>query len=236
MKGTVSFVCLICFLTFCKDRSFHPELAHSARPVAGVLPYFKGEIMDPFWPETEPDPAVLRNIRSTQLIKEDGSPFSGMDAKGQFVLTYFFFTSCRGICPLITANVREISSRIRDQKDLLIAGITVDPQNDTPEALRSFRKEYKITQNNWLLLTGKKQDIEDLARLQFASDILARLGKDNLMDFVHTENIFLIDSNGYLRGIYRGRGSGDLNRLHEDLAVLRKEAQAQTGFQSVSGN
>ncbi|MBE7437250.1 MAG: SCO family protein [Spirochaetales bacterium] len=218
-------ILILVFLSFCRESgNFHPELARAAAPVDGVLPYFQGEIMDPHWPAEEPDASTLRNIQKIDLIDDSGRTFDFKDTNGKYSIVYFFFTSCRGICPLITANVREISRRLPQQDDLLFLGITVDPTTDTPAGLAAFKREYKIEQKNWHLLTGNKGHIEELTRKQFAADILARVGKDNLMDFVHTENIFLVDRQGFLRGIYRGRGTGDLERLYPDLAMLRKSA------------
>jgi len=222
-----SILFILVLLIFCKESgNFHPDLARAAAPVDGVLPYFQGEIMDPHWPSNEPDAGTLRNIQKINLIDDSGRTFDFKDMKGKYSIVYFFFTSCRGICPLITANVQEISRRLPEQDDLLFLGITVDPTTDTPDALATFKRDYKIEQKNWLLLTGNKAHIEELTRKQFAADILARVGKDNLMDFVHTENIFLLDKQGFLRGIYRGRGTGDLERLYPDLALLRKSTAA----------
>ncbi|HMZ60776.1 MAG TPA: SCO family protein, partial [Leptospiraceae bacterium] len=42
-------------------------------------------------------------------------------------------------------------------------------------------------------------------------------------DFVHTENVYLIDRKNYLRGIYRAKGTGDLERLLVEMKTLRQE-------------
>lgn len=43
---------LLFFISNCDEKpEFYPEFTNVSIPVDGVLPYFKGEVMDPYWPE-----------------------------------------------------------------------------------------------------------------------------------------------------------------------------------------
>ncbi|HKB15085.1 MAG TPA: SCO family protein, partial [Planctomycetota bacterium] len=60
--------------------------------------------------------------------------------RGRVVLIYFMFTSCRGICPGTTANVRRVQEALGDRvgRDVFFYAITLDPEVDTPEVLRGY--------------------------------------------------------------------------------------------------
>ncbi len=208
-----------------KQGKFHPELTDVSTPRKGVLPYFKGRIMDPYWPKADKYPADLRGLRDFELTTHRGEKYQPANIKGKFTLVTFFYATCRGICPAITANMKRLSGKIKDQSDLRFVSITVDPERDNVAALTAYRKRHEIKQNNWTFLTGDRPQIELIAREQFAGEVQTREGKGTLIDFVHTENVFLLDKQGYLRGIYRARGGmGDLTRLQKELGTLRARA------------
>ncbi len=198
-----------------------PELTNVSLPRKGVLPYFRGTVMDPFWPEAREFPDDLRGLRECSLTSHSDRPFTGADVRGHYSLVSFFFAHCSGICPTITLNMKKLSERIPDQSEIQFISITVDPERDRPPVLREYRDRHAVKQANWLFLTGDKTRIESLAREQFAGEVKIREGQGDLRDFVHTENVFLLDKDGYLRGIYRARGTGDFDRLVKDLEVLR---------------
>lgn len=207
----------------CKEKpSFPSELTQYSDPVPGILPYFQGSRMDPFWPHSKDRPADLRRMNNAIFRTEQDKAASALDhAKGKYSLVTFFYSSCVGLCPLIAENMKSLSSRIENQSDIQFISITIDPEIDDVKALQKFRAKHNITQKNWILLTGDKKTTESLAREQFAGEIKIKEGKAGLVDFVHTENVFLLDKEGYLRGIYRARGVGDFPRLLIDLKRLR---------------
>ena len=182
--------------------------------------------MDPYWPAGQALPCDLRHLRDLKLTSHHGRAFTFREVRGRFTLVVFFYASCSGICPLITSNMKALSAKIQEQADLQILSITVNPELDDPESLRAYLEHHAVTQENWTFLTGPRQQIEALAREQFGGDVRTREGLEGLLDFVHTENVYLVDKEGYLRGIYRGRGTGDLLRLLQDLAKLRSASKA----------
>ncbi|AOP32889.1 photosynthetic protein synthase II [Leptospira tipperaryensis] len=214
------------FLISCdeKKETFNPELTYSSSPKDGILPYFKSDVMDPFWPETnEALPSDLKRVPEFSLVSHENQEFNLKNLRDKYTLVVFFYAKCRGICPMITRNMLNFIPKIADQKDVQIVSISVNPEIDTVEILKKFRSLYKISQSQWTFLTGSKKTIFNLARNQFGADIKVIQGKDDLNDFVHTENVYLIDRKNYLRGVYRAKGSGDLERLLIELNTLKEE-------------
>lgn len=229
---------LLLFAISCGDskEKFYPELTYSSAPKAGILPYFKSEVMDPFWPEESGIlPEDLKKVPEFSLVSHENREFNNRNLKDKYTLVVFFYAKCKGICPMITRNMMNFIPKIEDQSDLQIVSISVNPELDTVDILKKFRNQYKITRENWFFLTGQKKTIYNMARNQFGADIKVIQGKDDLNDFVHTENVYLLDKKNYLRGVYRAKGSGDLERLKIELNTLRESdkkilSMAKSGF------
>ena len=73
----------------------------------------------------------------------------------------------------------------------------------------------------WWFLTGEKKEIYRLARRSYFSCLDE--GDGGFQDFVHTENIVLVDGEGRLRGFYDGTDSKAMSQLFSDLEFLLKK-------------
>ncbi len=84
--------------------------------------------------------------------------------KGKIVVFSFIYTSCREICPLVTARMAQVYDRLGDAagRDIHFVSISIDPENDTPERLKEHADTFR-DDPAWIFLTGNKADI-DLVR------------------------------------------------------------------------
>ena len=62
----------------------------------------------------------------------------------------------------------------------------------------------------------------ELARKGFFAEEDAGYNKDST-EFLHTENVLLIDKNKHIRGLYKGTLSLDMQHLITDINILKKE-------------
>ena len=78
--------------------------------------------------------------------------------KDKVVVINFIYTHCPDSCPLETAQLARVQKIMGDRlgKDVFFYSITVDPENDTPAALKEYRERFKA---RWTFLTGKNEDI-----------------------------------------------------------------------------
>jgi protein SCO1 len=117
---------------------------------------------------TEPDTLQIsaRPIPDVRLTDESGHEvrFASDVLRQRPALISFIYTRCTTTCPLVGATVATVTEKLQaDASKLAIVSITVDPDYDTPERLRDWRKLYgEIPQ--WTLLTGAKRDITQLLR------------------------------------------------------------------------
>jgi protein SCO1/2 len=77
----------------------------------------------------------------------------------------FIFTTCTTICPVMTATFAKMQRELdREQLDRLqVISISIDPEYDRPEVLRSYAKLFNADES-WLFLTGRSEDINAVMR------------------------------------------------------------------------
>src|SRR5215831_507347 len=96
------------------------------------------------------------------VVTQDGKTLKFYDdvIKGKIVLVSFIYTNCPDICPLTTARIAQVAEKLGDMvgRDLFLVSLTVDPERDTPERLKSFATAFGAGPG-WLFLTGKPEDI-----------------------------------------------------------------------------
>ncbi|TGL55795.1 SCO family protein [Leptospira kemamanensis] len=203
--------------------SFHCSKADTT-PETNALPYFLGKDFDPVWPK---DPSVLSELKQIpvdfQLTNQLGNQVSLKGNSSNPSLVVFFYATCRGICPLITKNIIQIQPNLAEFSNLEIHSISINPKEDTPTVLSKYRTLYKIQNPNWNFYTGNLKVIESFAKTTCGAEVEGFSVEKNKYEFVHTENIFLFDEKQYLRGIYRAKGTGDIQRLVADLRILTKK-------------
>ena len=165
--------------------------------------------------------------KSYQLINQDSANVTFPDViKGHITVLGFIYTHCPDICPMTTHNMYLTEKRLKEQgiEDVKFVGISFDPDRDTPEVLTKFAEVREINFKNWMLLTGKKEIIEDLLR---RFDVKA-IKTDQTVDeegnaeysMMHTDRISLVDENGILRKNYKG-STLNLDEIIEDIKTLK---------------
>jgi protein SCO1/2 len=84
------------------------------------------------------------------------------------LLLNFVFTTCSTICSTQTAVLSETQRRLlASGRRARFVTVTIDPDNDTPERLAAFARQFDITRD-WSFLTGS---FDDLVRVQEAFNV-----------------------------------------------------------------
>jgi protein SCO1 len=101
------------------------------------------------------------------LIDQLGKPVSLSSVKGKPVLIGFIHTSCKGICEMMTAKMRQVAGSLGSQfnSSVTMVSITTDPEEDGPAALLKYAKAQGVDASGFLFLTGKTQQIDGLLKL-----------------------------------------------------------------------
>jgi protein SCO1/2 len=90
------------------------------------------------------------------LVRDDGRKVSlpkELDDGRPLVLN-FIYTTCPGICPLMSQVFSRFQSRLGAEREKVhMVSISIDPEQDTPERLRAYAKQFSAG-SQWRHYTG----------------------------------------------------------------------------------
>ena len=182
------------------------------------LPYFTEATLTPRWLDAQAARAAHR-IGDFVLIDQDGRTVESRSLDGGVRIVSFVYTRCGGICPTTMAHLKRAYAALSDRADVTFLSFSVDPEADDPARLADYARVMALDGRRWRLLTGDRDAIYGLARRSFFAE--STLGASRgARDFLHTENVYLVDGQGRLRGVYSGTLPLDVARLVEDVRRL----------------
>lgn len=164
-------------------------------------------------------------IRDFNLIDQNGKNVSQKNLEGKIYVTDFFFVTCGTICPKMTSQLQRVQEKYKENNQVAIVSHSVLPEMDSVEALRVYADQYGAIDGKWYFLTGDKKEIYSLARKSYfvVKEANGQVGDGGSADFIHTENLVLIDSKKRIRGYYDGTSPKDVDRLMLEMDKLLAE-------------
>ena len=144
------------------------------------------------------------------------------DFNDKIYVSSFIYTTCPGICPAMTGNIKSVYTEFIEDDQIKFLSHSVTPEIDSVPVLKAYADKYGIANHNkWHFTTAPRKHIYELARMHYfaATDS----GNGGPSDFVHTENIVLVDKEKRLRGFYDGTDFDEIDRLKEDIYRLKEE-------------
>ena len=110
---------------------------------------------------------LRQHLPNIELINQDGRKLRFYDdlIKSKIVVIQFMFTKCDQLCPMVTPNLVKVQKELQKQApgEVNLVSISVDPEHDTPAALKEYAAKFHVGPN-WQFLTGRKAEIERLRR------------------------------------------------------------------------
>ncbi len=174
---------------------------------------------------------VLSFVKPFSFQNQDNIAFSNKEMLGKVAVVEYFFTTCKGICPKMNANMRTIYDTYKDEPNFIIVSHTCDPERDSIPRMKHYSDSLKVDNHKWIFLTGRKDSLYFQARNSYLLDD-PKNSFDKIEDqFIHTQFFALIDKDGQVRGqIYDGLKQEDLDRLKENIDLLLKEKSSKSNF------
>jgi len=140
------------------------------------------------WPKAAPEPRF-------DLIDVDRRRRSAADFRGRVTVVFFGFTHCPDVCPGELFKMARVFKRLGSTaSQVRVLFITLDPERDTPELLKSY---VAFFDPHFVGLTGSTADINAAAgsfSVQFAK---VPQGDDYTVD--HSTGTYVLDKTGHLR-------------------------------------
>lgn len=152
------------------------------------------------------------------LVDHNGKLRTLEDFKGQVVVVFFGYTHCPDICPATMGNLATAMQKLgSDASRVQVLFITVDPENDSPEALKEYLSAFNPS---FLGLYGNAQAIKKTAK---EYNIVYQKHGDNSeghQSVDHSTGTYIYDTKGKLR-LYVSNDKGPDVFVHDILELLK---------------
>ncbi|MEP6594964.1 MAG: SCO family protein [Ginsengibacter sp.] len=184
---------------------------------------------------------VLSYVKDFSFTDQNGKQISERNVDGKVYVVEYFFTTCKGICPKMNANMKKIYDKFKDESGFIILSHTCMPETDSVPLLKAYEQKMISTNNqqtpNWYFVTGSKDSLYRMARESYLLDNEKNNSLNIAEQFIHTQFFALIDKQRRLRGIYDGLKDDELSKLSTDIKELLKETKdPQAGISSPFSN
>jgi protein SCO1/2 len=168
----------------------------------------------------------LHHVLPFDLTNQFGEKFNADSVRNEVFVAEFFFTTCKTICPVMNRNLVKIHEKYAGHPKFRMLSFTVDPETDDASQLKKYSESLGVSGRQWIFLTGPKAELYHAARRSFLLDnSLPATAPDE--DFVHTQNVALVDREGFIRGIYDATDTAEVHRLGQDIMLLNLRYDAQ---------
>jgi len=167
---------------------------------------------------------VLSYVQPFHFTNQDGNSFTDKELLNKITVVEYFFTTCKGICPKLNTNMKNIYAIYKNEADFQIVSHTCNPGTDSAPVLKRYADSLGVNTKNWIFLTGRKDSLYQMARGSYLLDDPKNNVEKIEDQFMHTQFFALIDRNGKVRGkIYDGLKALEIEQLKQDIAKLLKD-------------
>ena len=150
-----------------------------------------------------------------ELTDQDGHSRHLSDFRGAPFVASMIYTNCTSVCPRVTADLKGLEAAlpadVRAHTRFVL--FSLDPERDSPAALREFAVSRQLDLDRWTLLASTPDDMRTLAAV-----LGVRFRPEGDGEIAHSAIIAVVDSAGVIR--HRQVGiAGDRTAL---LAAVRE--------------
>ncbi|MDC0088098.1 SCO family protein [Akkermansiaceae bacterium] len=180
--------------------------------------------------------SVLTLEEDITLQNQDGEEVKISDLKGKVWAFAQFYAFCPMCAERNDQGLKDLYNKFKADPDFMVVCITVDPENDTTESLKSYAKALGADTSDWLFLTGdaeplKKYMVEEMKYQSIVKrsdpEAAAKLGA-----YEHDMSIAIFDRDlGMVKrhDLFNAKEKGDAfykgeeNKLHFTVETLLKK-------------
>ena len=202
------------------------------------------------------------NVQDFAFTDQNGKQITERNVEDKVYVAEYFFTTCKGICPKMNANMRRVYDAFKEEEGFMIISHTCMPEVDSLPVLKQYEQRmlsakiianadgsYRLDEDsnavkkgglnatNWFFVTGDKEPLYKMARQSYMIDNnkpdSTQLIKDQ---FIHTQFFALVDKQRRLRGIYDGLQNDEIEKLKKDIKGLLKEKITSKRFMNGFSN
>jgi protein SCO1/2 len=154
--------------------------------------------------------------KTLALPDVNGQPRTLGDFKGKVTVVFFGYTQCPDVCPTTMAELAQVKKALGPDGDKLQAVfVTIDPERDTPEILKSYMASFDPS---FVALRGTVEQTKATAKefKIFFEKVPGKTEGSYTMD--HSAGAFVLDTKGNVR-LFERYGAG-AEGLTSDIKTL----------------
>ncbi|WP_306350742.1 SCO family protein [Flavobacterium sp. '19STA2R22 D10 B1'] len=156
-----------------------------------------------------------------EFLNQEGIKVNNETFKNKIYVADFMFLKCPTICPVMNTEMKRVYDVYKKNDKVLFVSHTIDPDNDSIPALKSYAEHLGVDSRKWHFLYGAKKDIYTMAEKGY----FAQAYEDEKAPggYAHSGGFLLIDSKRHIRGVYDGTNPTDVDRLIKEIVILLQE-------------
>jgi protein SCO1/2 len=167
---------------------------------------------------------VLSYVQPFSFTNQDGAAVTDKNLLNKITVVEYFFTTCKGICPKLNTNMKQVYEIYKNEPDFQILSHTCNPDTDSVSVLKHYSDSLQVNTEKWIFLTGRKDSLYQMARGSYLLDDPKNNVEKIEDQFIHTQFFALVDRQGKVRGkIYDGLKMLEVEQLKQDISKLLKE-------------
>jgi protein SCO1 len=167
---------------------------------------------------------VLSYVQPFSFTNQDGAAVTDKNLLNKITVVEYFFTTCKGICPKLNTNMKQVYEIYKKEPDFQILSHTCNPDTDSVSVLKHYSDSLQVNTKKWIFLTGRKDSLYQMARGSYLLDDPKNNVEKIEDQFIHTQYFALVDRQGKVRGkIYDGLKVLEVEQLKQDISKLGKE-------------
>jgi protein SCO1/2 len=148
-----------------------------------------------------PSLSIIAHAPGFTLRDTSGKAVQLSDYQGRIVLLAFIFTTCPGVCPLISRQMAALQAGLKEAglfgRQANLVSVTVDPETDTAKVLAEYAQKFGADPAGWRFLRETPAKTQPVLK---AYDEWTKLLPKGELD--HPARVYLIDQKGNIREIY----------------------------------
>ncbi|MBL8950359.1 MAG: SCO family protein [Myxococcaceae bacterium] len=182
---------------------------HDRRTTAAERLAHQGESrkLEPLWAAPDFD-----------LPDQRGGRVSKASLQGRPWVVNFIFTTCKSVCPLLTAKMVQLQRRLTEA-NVHFVSVSVDPAHDDVMTLGAYAQKWAPAEKRWSLLATRP---DSLAAVLEGFKVTAEAADSGVDPIVHSSIFVLVDAAGVVRGVYDSEHREEFLALARDAALLAK--------------
>ena len=139
---------------------------------------------------------VLSYVQPFSFTNQDGKKVTEKNLQNKITVVEYFFTTCKGICPKLNTNMKDIYTLYKNEPDFQILSHTCNPGTDSVPVLKKYADSLQVNTEKWIFVTGRKDSLYQMARGSYLLDDPKNNVEKIEDQFIHTQFFALVDRKG----------------------------------------